>query len=91
MSPKCVPKRRQAVGIEVTRGHSGEAGVSKSRRSKQAKNSGRPDSGEWPMIQALARRIVEGTDGRFYSQMRQYHHEGGMVYCVMSQRRRARH
>ena len=30
------------------------------------------------MILALARHIFEdGTDGRFYSQVRKYHHEGG--------------
>jgi hypothetical protein len=38
-----------------------------------------------PMIRSLARHIVEqGTDGRFYSQIHKYHHEGGMVYWIMS-------
>ena len=38
-----------------------------------------------PMILAIARHIFEhGTDGLFYSQTRKYHHEGGMVYWVMS-------
>lgn len=38
-----------------------------------------------PMIRAMARHIFEnGTDGCFYSQIRKYHHEGGMVYRVMS-------
>jgi hypothetical protein len=37
-----------------------------------------------PMILALARHIFEhGTDGRFYSQVRKYHHEGGKVYWSM--------
>jgi hypothetical protein len=37
-----------------------------------------------PMILALSRHIFEhGTDGRFYSQVRQYHHEGGKVYWSM--------
>ena len=36
------------------------------------------------MILALARHIFEhGTDGRFYSQVRKYHHEGGKVYWSM--------
>ena len=36
------------------------------------------------MILALARHIFEyGTDGRFYSQIRKYHHEGGKVYWSM--------
>ena len=36
------------------------------------------------MILALARHIFEhGTDGRFYSQVRKYHHEGGKVYWTM--------
>jgi hypothetical protein len=36
------------------------------------------------MILALARHIFEhGTDGRFYSQVRRYHHEGGKVYWSM--------
>ena len=39
-----------------------------------------------PMILALARHIFEhGTDGRFYSQIRKYHHEGGKVYWSMAQ------
>ena len=42
-----------------------------------------------PMILALARHIFEhGTDGRFYSQIRKYHHEGGKVYWSMDTRRR---
>ena len=37
-----------------------------------------------PMILALARHIFErGIDGRFYSQVRKYHHEGGKVYWTM--------
>jgi hypothetical protein len=37
-----------------------------------------------PMVLALARHIFEqGVDGRFYSQMRKYHHEGGKVYWSM--------
>lgn len=37
-----------------------------------------------PMLLALARHIFEyGTDGRFYSQIRKYHHEGGKVYWSM--------
>lgn len=33
------------------------------------------------MILALGRHISEhGVDGRFYSQIRKYHHEGGRVY-----------
>ena len=37
-----------------------------------------------PMMLALARHIFEhGTDGRFYSQVRKYHHEGGKVYWSM--------
>jgi hypothetical protein len=36
------------------------------------------------MILALARHIfAHGTDGRFYSQVRKYHHEGGKVYWSM--------
>lgn len=36
------------------------------------------------MILALARHIFEhGIDGRFYSQVRKYHHEGGTVYWSM--------
>ena len=38
-----------------------------------------------PMILALARHIfAHGTDGRFYSQIRKYHHEGGKVYWSMA-------
>ena len=38
-----------------------------------------------PMILALARHIFEhGTEGRFYSQVRKYHHEGGKVYWSMA-------
>lgn len=37
-----------------------------------------------PMMLALARHIFEnGTDGRFYSQVRKYHHEAGKVYWSM--------
>jgi hypothetical protein len=37
-----------------------------------------------PMILALARHIFEyGVAGRFYSQVRRYHHEGGKVYWSM--------
>ena len=37
-----------------------------------------------PMILALARHIFEhGIDGRFYAQVRKYHHEGGKVYWSM--------
>ena len=37
-----------------------------------------------PMILALAQHIfAHGTDGRFYSQVRRYHHEGGKVYWCM--------
>lgn len=37
-----------------------------------------------PMILALARHIFEhGVNGRFYSQVRKYHHEGGKVYWSM--------
>ena len=36
------------------------------------------------MILALARHISEhGTEGRFYTQIRKYHHEGGRVYWFM--------
>ena len=36
------------------------------------------------MLLALARHIFEhGNDGRFYSQVRKYHHEGGKVYWTM--------
>jgi len=36
------------------------------------------------MLLRLARHVFEhGTDGRFYSQVRKYHHEGGKVYWSM--------
>lgn len=36
------------------------------------------------MILALARHIFEhGVDGRFYTQVRKYHHEDGKVYWSM--------
>lgn len=36
------------------------------------------------MLLALARHIfAHGVDGRFYSQIRKYHHEGGKVYWSM--------
>ena len=36
------------------------------------------------MLLALAQHVFEhGTDGRFYSQVRKYHHEGGKVYWSM--------
>ena len=36
------------------------------------------------MLLALARHILEhGTDGRFYSQVRKYHHDDGKVYWSM--------
>src|SRR3954462_3006704 len=36
------------------------------------------------MILALARHIFEhGVEGRFYSQVRRYHHEAGKVYWSM--------
>ena len=39
------------------------------------------------MILALARHIFEhGTEARFYSQVRKYHHEDGKVYWFMSDR-----
>lgn len=39
------------------------------------------------MILALAAHIVEhGVDGRFYSQVRKYHHEDGKVYWIMDAR-----
>ena len=35
------------------------------------------------MVFALARHIFEhGIEGRFYSQIRRYHHQGGKVYLV---------
>jgi len=38
------------------------------------------------MILALARHIFEhGVGGRFYSQVRKYHHEGGKVYWTMDE------
>jgi hypothetical protein len=40
--------------------------------------------GNTPMILALARHIFQhGEEGRFYSQVRKYHHEGGRVYWSM--------
>ena len=37
------------------------------------------------MLLELARHIFEhGVDGRFYSQIRKYHHEGGKVYWSMA-------
>jgi hypothetical protein len=37
------------------------------------------------LILALARHIFEhGVEGRFYSQIRRYHHEGGKVYWSMA-------
>ena len=39
------------------------------------------------MVLALARHIFEhGTDGRFYSQVRSYHHEGGEVHWSMDEK-----
>jgi hypothetical protein len=36
------------------------------------------------MVLALARHIFDyGVEGRFYSQVRKYHHEGGKVYWSM--------
>lgn len=44
----------------------------------------RPENDE--MLLALARHIFEhGTDGRFYSQVRKYHHEDGKVYWSMDE------
>mgnify|MGYP006908204332 CR=1 FL=1 len=38
------------------------------------------------MILALAKHIFEhGTDGRFYSKVRKYHHENGKVYWSMNE------
>jgi hypothetical protein len=38
-----------------------------------------------PMILALAQHIFDhGTDGRFYAQIRKYHHEDGKVYWSMA-------
>src|SRR3972149_11048997 len=37
------------------------------------------------MIIALARHIIErGVEGRFYAQVRKFHHEGGKVYWSMA-------
>jgi hypothetical protein len=37
-----------------------------------------------PMVLALARHVFEhGIDGRFFAQIRKYHHEGGKVYWSM--------
>ena len=44
------------------------------------------NAGNAAMILALAAHILEhGVDGRFYSQIRKYHHEGGKVYWSMSE------
>jgi hypothetical protein len=41
-----------------------------------------PENAE--MLVALARHIfVHGVEGRFYHQVRKYHHEGGKVYWSM--------
>ena len=38
------------------------------------------------MVLALARHIFEhGVEGRFYSQVRKYHHEAGKVYWSMDE------
>lgn len=38
------------------------------------------------VIVAIARHILEhGVDGRFYSQVRKYHHEDGKVYWFMDE------
>jgi len=38
-----------------------------------------------PMILSLARHIfAHGVEGRFYSQVRKYHHEDGKVYWSMA-------
>ena len=38
------------------------------------------------MILSLARHIFEhGVEGRFYSQIRKYHHDGGKVYWSMAE------
>ena len=38
------------------------------------------------MVLALARHIFEhGVEGRFYSQVRKYHHAGGKVYWSMDE------
>ena len=42
----------------------------------------RPENAE--MFDLLARHIFDhGVDGRFYSQVRKYHHEAGMAYWSM--------
>jgi hypothetical protein len=39
-----------------------------------------------PLILELAQHIFEhGVEGRFYSQVRKYHHEGGKVYWSMAE------
>ena len=53
-------------------------------RSDVAARIHRPNPENAAMILALARHIFEhGNDGRFYSQVRKYHHEGGKVYWTM--------
>ena len=38
-----------------------------------------------PIVEAFARHIFEhGSHGRFYSDVRRYHHEGGKVYWSMA-------
>jgi hypothetical protein len=38
-----------------------------------------------PLILALARHVFQhGVEGRFYSQVRKYHHESGKVYWSMA-------
>jgi hypothetical protein len=38
-----------------------------------------------PLILALAQHIFQhGVEGRFYAQVRKYHHEGGKVYWSMA-------
>jgi hypothetical protein len=42
------------------------------------------DAENAPMILALAHHIFErGIEGRFFSQIQKYHHEGGKVYWSM--------
>jgi hypothetical protein len=42
------------------------------------------------VLVALARHVFEhGTDGRFYSRINKYHHEGGKVYWSMDSTREA--
>jgi hypothetical protein len=42
------------------------------------------DADNAPLLLALAHHIFEhGVEGRFYSQVRRYHHEGGKVYWSM--------